>query len=311
MLASGAILDYGSIRQFAAKHDKYRFKDVDRYSASLAEQRYWARLIVQTFAQAMAFVCSGKKLNLREFKTAEALLAFDAAFADESDYRILWRIGFTPAQITELLSNAREEVKQFHRSLTYFEDLKVARGIEKLPDGFTHKPVFLIRNLLRQMPAYYLAQSLNREDDETAYMPDDIFLRIMAGSYVGQRDLKLTPSRRAHVRNFQQCYLRLLGALGKPFDKTLKTLQERSAVINHRHRLTGDALIFIIEEVIAIKGRIKVNGLQEALDAFIDSQVLVPGSWHPVAPEQLKQPTLKSRLLLTIQENLETFKESI
>ena len=27
MLASGAVLDYGSIRQFAAKHDKYRFKD--------------------------------------------------------------------------------------------------------------------------------------------------------------------------------------------------------------------------------------------------------------------------------------------
>ena len=65
MLASGAILDYGSVRQFAAKHDKYRFKDVDRYSASLTEQRSWARLIVQTFAQAMAFVCSGEKQNLR------------------------------------------------------------------------------------------------------------------------------------------------------------------------------------------------------------------------------------------------------
>ncbi len=311
MLASGAILDYGSIRQFAAKHDKYRFKDVDRYSASLAEQRYWARLIVQTFAQAMAFICSGEKRNLREFKTAEALRAFDSAFADESDYRILWRIGFTPEQINQLLRNAREEVKHFHRSLTYFEDLKVARGIEKLADGFTHKPVFLIRNLLRQMPAYYLAQSLNREDDETAYMPDDIFLRVMAASYVGKRDLQLTPSRRAHVRNFQQCYLRLISSLGKPFEEILKTLQERSAVINHRHRLTGDALIFIIEEVIAIKGKIKVNGLQEALDAFIESQVLVPGSWQPVAPEQLKHRTLKSRLLLTIQENLETFKESI
>ena len=311
MLASGAILDYGSIRQFAAKHDKYRFKDVDRYSASLAEQRYWARLIVQTFAQALAFICSGEKQNLREFKTAAALRAFDSAFADESDYRILWRIGFTPEQINQLIRNSREEVKHFHRSLTYFEDLKVARGIEKLSDGFTHKPIFLIRNLLRQMPAYYLAQSLNREDDETAYMPDDIFLRVMAASYVGKRDLQLTPSRRAHVRNFQQCYLRLISSLGEPFEEILKTLQERSAVINHRHRLTGDALIFIIEEVIAIKGKIRVNGLQEALDAFIESQVLVPGSWQPVAPEQLKHRTLKSRLLLTIQENLETFKESI
>lgn len=153
----------------------------------------------------------------------------------------------------------------------------MSKGIEKLPDGFTHKPVFLIRSLLRQLPAYYVAQTLNRVDDESAYMPDDIFLRVTAASYVGKRDLQLTPSRSAHVKNFQQCYLRLIASLGEPFDEVLKTLQERSAVINHRHRLTGDALVVIIEEVIALKGKIKVDGLQEALDAFIDSQVLVPG----------------------------------
>jgi uncharacterized protein YdiU (UPF0061 family) len=311
MLASGAILDYGSIRQFAAKHDKYRFKDVDRYSASLTEQRYWARLIVQTFAQAMAFICSNEKQNLRAFKDAGCLKVFDSAFENESNYRILWRIGFTPEQIDELRQRAQKEIKEFHRSLTYFEDLKVSKGIEKLPDGFTHKPVFLIRNLLRQLPAYYLAQTISRVDDESAYMPDDIFLRVMAASYVGKRDLQLTPSRSTQVKNFQQCYLRLIAVLGEPFDEVLKTLQERSAIINHRHRLTGDALVVIIEEVIALRGKIKVEGLQEALDAFIDSQVLVPGRWQPVAPEELKPRTLKSRLLITIQENLEEYKESI
>jgi hypothetical protein len=91
----------------------------------------------------------------------------------------------------------------------------------------------------------------------------------------------------------------------------LKTTQERAAIINHRHRLTGDALVVIIEEVIAITGKIKVNGLQEALEAFIDSQVLVPGKWQPVALDQLKPRTLKSRLLITIQENLEEYKESV
>jgi len=311
MLASGAILDYGSIRQFAAKHDKYRYKDVDRYSASLTEQRYWARLIVQTFAQAMAFICSGEKQNLRAFKDAGCLKVFDAAFEHESNCRILWRIGFTPEQIDQLMRTAQKEIKEFHRSLTYFEDLKVSRGIERLPDGFTHKPVFLIRNLLRQLPAYYLAQTLNGVDDESAYMPDDIFLRVMAASYVGKRDLQLKPSRSAQVKNFQQCYLRLIAALGEPFDELLKTMQERSAIINHRHRLTGDALIIILEEVIALTGKNKVSGLQEALDAFIDSQVLIPGKWQPVAPEQLKPRTLKSRLLITIQENLEEYKESI
>jgi uncharacterized protein YdiU (UPF0061 family) len=311
MLASGAILDYGSIRQFAAKHDKYRFKDVDRYSASLTEQRYWARLIVQTFAQAMSFIRSGKKQNLRAFKDAECLKVFDAAFENESNYRILWRIGFTPEQIEQLRRAAQQEIKEFHRSLTYFEDLKVSKGIEKLPDGFTHKPVFLIRNLLRQLPAYYVAQAMTHAEDESAYMPDDIFLRVMAASYVGNRDLRLTRSRRAQVKNFQQRYLGLIAALGEPVEEVLKTLQERSAIINHRHRLTGDALVVIIEEVIALRGKIKVDGLQEALDAFIDSQVLVPGRWQPVAPEQLRPKSLKSRLLMTIQENLEEYKESI
>jgi hypothetical protein len=84
-----------------------------------------------------------------------------------------------------------------------------------------------------------------------------------------------------------------------------------AAVINHHHRITGDAVTWIIEEVIAMKGKIKTDGLQEAIDAFIDSQVLIPGKWQPVSPEKLKSNTLKSQLLQKIQQNLETYKESI
>jgi hypothetical protein len=142
-------------------------------------------------------------------------------------------------------------------------------------------------------------------------MPDDIFCRIMAASYAGKRDLTPTPAITAHVKDFQECYLRLVAALGGPFDLVLKTLQDRSAVINHRHRITGDAVTWIIEEVIAMKGKIRIDGLQEALDAFIDSQVLIPGKWQPVPPEKLNSNTLKSQLLQKIQQNLETYKESI
>jgi uncharacterized protein YdiU (UPF0061 family) len=311
MLASGAVLDYGSIRQFAAKHDKYRFKDVDRYSASLAEQRGWARTLVQVFAQVMAFVESGVKENLNTFKNAACLRVFDDAFAKEREQRMLWRIGFTSEQISRLMSVAQQEVTAFDRSLSYFEDRKVKKGIEKLPDGFTHNPVFLIRNLLRVLPAYYVAQTISRVDETSAYMPDEIFCRIMAASYVGKGDLELTPARSSHIKEFQECYLRLVAALGGPFDVVLKTLQERSAIINHRHRITGDAVTWIIEEVIAMKGKIRTDGLQEALDAFIDSQVLIPGKWQPVPPEKLKSNTLKAQLLQKIQQNLETYKESI
>lgn len=311
MLASGAILDYGSIRQFAAKHDKYRFKDVDRYSASLAEQRGWARSLVQVFAQAMAFIQSGVKENLNTFKHDACLGVFDRAFATERDQRILWRIGFTPDQCGYLMQNAQKEIRDLDRSLSYFENRKVRKKIEKLPDGFTHNPVFLIRNLLRLLPAYYVAQTISRIDDTSAYMPGEIFCRIMAASYVGERDLAATRGRAAHIREFQECYLRLVAALGGPIEMVLRTLQERSAVINHRHRITGDAVAWIIEEVIAMKGKIRTDGLQEAIDAFIDSQILIPGKWQPVAPEKLKSNTLKSQLLQKIQQNLETYKESI
>jgi uncharacterized protein YdiU (UPF0061 family) len=311
MLASGAVLDYGSIRQFAAKHDKYRYLDVDRYSASLAEQRGWARTIIQVFAQTMSFIQSGVKENLNTFRNADSLRVFDQTFARERDQRMLWRIGFTPEQVKYLMNNAQKEIRDFDRSLSYFEDRKVTKGIEKLPDGFTHNPVFLIRNLLRLLPAYYVAQTATRVDDTSAYMPDEIFCRIMAASYAGKNDLKPTATTTSHVKDFQECYLRLVAALGGPFDMVLKTLQERAAIINHRHRITGDAVTWIIEEVIAMKGKIRVDGLQEAIDAFIDSQVLIPGKWQPVPSEKLNSNTLKSQLLQKIQQNLETYKESI
>ena len=49
----------------------------------------------------------------------------------------------------------------------------------------------------------------------------------------------------------------------------------------------------------------------KAIDAFIDSQVLIPGKWQPVPSEKLNSNTLKSQLLQKIQQNLETYKESI
>src|SRR4030095_14179592 len=311
MLASGAILDYGSIRQFAAKHDKYRYKDVDRYSASLVEQRGWARVIVQTFAQAVDFIETGKKRNLREFKDDACLKVFDDAFKREQDYRILWRVGFDPQQIECLLDCKSKEVREFDRALNYFEDLKISKGMEKLPDGLQKKPLFLIRNLLRVLPGYYLSQSIKGVEDETAYMPADVFCSFMAASYASRKDLKLNKARLEHVENIQRCYLTLVESGGRPVEEGLNTLQERTAVINHRHRLTGDAMVFIIEEVLALTDRIKVDDLQEALKAFMESQVLTPGKWQPVDPDQLKRKNLKNQLLQKFQSSLEEFKESV
>lgn len=125
MLASGAILDYGSIRQFAAKHDKYRYDDVDRFSSSLPEQKYWARELVKAFAQAVNFIQTGEKRTLSQFKNAKCLREFDKVFARERDWRMLWRVGFEPRQIARLLHRAKHEISHFRRAMDFSRTRKL------------------------------------------------------------------------------------------------------------------------------------------------------------------------------------------
>lgn len=307
LLASGAILDYGSIRQFAAKHDKYRYDDVDRFSSTLTEQRHWARELVKAFAQAMHFARTGRKLNLQRFRNVRCLKQFDAFFEREREGRILWRLGFTPDQIHVLRKRGRSEIGDLRRALSFFEEVKVGRGIEKLPDGITHAPVFLIRNLLRELPAFYLNECTGKFGE---MMEPGKFCQTMAASYASRRDLKMTPARLARAKNFQKCYQRLATAAG-PYEQVLRQLKERSAVINYEHRMTGNAIINVVGEIALLKDDLTRRELQAAMDRFIEAQVLVPGRWKPVTPDDLKGNSTRSRLLRAMENELEACKETV
>jgi uncharacterized protein YdiU (UPF0061 family) len=307
MLASGAILDYGSIRQFAAKHDKYRYEDVDRFSASLCEQRFWARQTAQVFAQAVRFILTGRKQNLRRFRNAKCLAEFDAAFDRERDRRLLRRLGFAPAQVGRLLKVGRREVADLRQALAFFEDAKVAKGMQKLPDGVTHSPVFLIRSLLRRLPEYYV-EACRCEFGAT--MPPALFCKIMAASYASRRDLRMTPTREARALHFQKCYQRLIAKAG-PYDVVLRLLRRRSAVINHELRMTGDAIIHVVATLMEARKTAGRDDLQGVMDRFIESQVLQPGEWKPLEASELEGPALKAKLLRSIQGVLEEHKETV
>jgi hypothetical protein len=307
VLASGAILDYGSVRQFAAKHDKYRYDDVDRWSTCLTEQRYWARQLVKIFAQAAQFALSGRWENLRKFDDAPCMRTYDRAFSRERDRRLLWRLGFTPQQSARLMKSGRREIADLRRALVFFEDLKISAGVEETADGVTHRPVFLIRNLLRRLPDFYLNDSGGRRGE---LMPADMFCRIMAASYATPADVRMTKTREARARNFQACYQRLIAKAG-PYKKVLATVCRRSAVVNFEHRMTGDAIIHIVNHVIEHKRYLDRNQLQSAIDRFIESQVLIPGEWRPIEKHELKKSTGKSALLRRVCKELEECKETV
>jgi hypothetical protein len=184
----------------------------------------------------------------------------------------------------------------------------VARGPEKLADGITHRPVFLVRSLLRELPRFFAEECGESLDGA---MDPRRFCDVMAASYASRRDRQLTPGRVERIREFQESYRLLVRRAGEREAATVRSLAERTAVINHEHRMTGNGLIWIISEIVKVKDRLPWAEMQDALDAFIDSQVLVPGKWKPIPGEALESPSLMGRLLRRIRQDLELYKETV
>jgi hypothetical protein len=308
MLASGALLDYGSIRRFAAKHNKYRYEDVDVFSTSLTEQRFWARRTVQTFAQAVRWIISKRYRPLSAFSDDPCLSLFDTCFTRERLKRMLWRTGFTPGQSDRLLKKEAGAVQEFRRALNYFEDVKTATGTKEVTDGIDHPPVFLVRHILGELPRYFLE---HRRRGEWPLMPAEQFCEIMAASYTDTADLQLTETRRQKAESFQHVYRRLIRAAGNNEGRTLRTVAERSSVVNYIYRSTGDGISWIIYEIMKLKDRVNRQELQDITNRFIESQVLVPGKWRPISREETAGRSLKARLLRKIQQTLKECNELI
>ncbi|MCB9757955.1 MAG: YdiU family protein [Candidatus Omnitrophica bacterium] len=309
LLIDGAVLDYGSVRQFAAKHSKYRYLDVNRYSASLTEQKRESRYIIQTFLQMIDFLITKKKKTISHFANDQQLVVFDQFYQQESHKCMLWNMGFEPAHINRILKHHKNELAIFRRELSYFEDVKDPKGQEKVPDGIDHPPIFLVRNILRVLPQYLYE---HRKEKAWPILPADEFCRIMAKSYVDAADLNLTPLRKKRAFEFQRRYMDLIYAVGKNRRwETLKTIAQRSAVINYKYRGTGDGLTWITTEAIKAHNRLDQNALQEVLDRYIKSQVLVPGKFEPIKDSELKGRSHKAKLIRKMWEVLKEFNESI
>jgi hypothetical protein len=320
MLASGGILDYGSIRRFAAKNNKYRYEDVDRFSTCLTEQRFWARNMVQTFAQAADFIVTKEKKNLKNFDQHPSLKTFDQSFELERRKALLWKIGFSEDQTLKLCEHHQDKIEAFRKTLNYFEDLKTSGGEHKVADGIDHPPVFLVRNIIRELPMFLLKNfkphipRSGKEIDgiQWSVMPVEEFCRIMAASYADEEDLTLTDNRKLKALEFQESYRGLIVAVS-PDDQaeTLRDIVKRSSVINYAYRSTGDGLTWIVDEAINAKDTMDRHEIQEAVDRFIESQVLVPGKWKPIREEELRGSSMKSRLLRKMQESLELYVDTI
>jgi len=254
------------------------------------------------------FIVSKQKENYKDFEKDKSLSLFDQCFEEERRKMLLWRIGFTDEQTNTLRENHQDKIEAFRKVLDYFENVKTANGETKVSDGIDHPPVFWVRHILRELPDFF---SRNFQNGEWAFMPVDWFCEMMAVSYVDQKDLTLSDSRKLKALEFQQSYRDLICVFDPQVQKNLESLVKRAAVINYPYRSTGDGLVWVINEAIAARDQVKREKIQEALDRFIESQVLIPEKWKPIEKDEIKGSSIKARLLRKMQEHLEFFDEKI
>lgn len=310
VLADAGIIDYGSIRQFGIRHDRYRYDDVERFSTNLNEQRNKAKLIVQVFAQLIDYVKSGNKKPLKVFQNHPTVLAFNNRFAEKRAQRLLYRMGFNSSQRNRILNQNKELFNQFDRKFSSFERAKVSGASIKVPDGINHPALYNMRSILKDLPYFFLTYF---QDFQTKTMDEQIFFNKILSSFAKSKDARISESKKKSIIEFQNLYKKLIvvaNANGN-LKNTLEGITERAALLNSENRITGNALIEIIEEIIEeSKRKPAKDHYQKIIDDFILDHVGFPEVktsryYRNIEAQKSPKSKLYDKLLTLIKEHQE------
>ncbi len=287
ILMDGAIIDYGSIRQFGLFHHEYRYTDVDKMSTTITEQKNKAKHIVKTFAQMVDYLQTGEKRPLADFNRHPILKRFDEAFQRCLLQRLLHRMGYDQNRQKRLMADdeARLCLSQFQKKFRYFEKAVSRRRHYHTADGITRDAVFCMRDLLRELPARLLTSGKIFSADE--------FIELVVSHYASAADIRIYKAKKRQIRELQTCYRRLLEHCCRlenvGMAALLEKLARRSALINRYERTTGDSMIHVGARFSRERNQVSFEQLQAAIEAFVQGQLL-----NPDGEQRLKAPILRS-----------------
>jgi uncharacterized protein YdiU (UPF0061 family) len=306
VLANGGIIDYGSVRQFGLRHDQYRYDDVDRFSTTLNEQRHKTRTLVQAFAQAVDFLKTGQRLPLHRYRRHAILRRFDQLFEESLLNRFLYQLGFKDADRLLLKTKHHTSVQKLFETYRYLEGLKTYRGSHRVADGVNRPAIFNMRGLNRMLP-----QLLTEQNFEAAahVLPMRLFAQTASR----------TDRKKGFERKIQNRFLRLLrqshhvcGKLvtaDRSLTQILGEMQIRADVINRPERITGNALIHIVDEILKHRKKgLSDHQIQNIMESVIRDQCLVPE--FKKTPGRA-WPERSERLMKTLLTVVDGFKEDI
>lgn len=305
VLSDAGIIDYGSVRQFGIRHDLYRYDDVQRFSTNLNEQRKKARLIAQVFVQMADYLITKRRQPLSLFENHPTVQLFDRAFERERSERILFRLGLNSEQRSRILAKPKI-FRQFDQIFSLFERTKVSAPIKKVADGVNRPALFDLRPLLRELPKTYLLKGFSE-----TWMAPETFFRAIVSDFAGKRDMKIKGRQVQAIFKFQTLYKQLLTqACGKanPSAAELEGIIDRANRINRSDRITGNALINIVEEIIAAQKRgLSHHSVQQVIDQLIARHLDVPevnrSQFYKSGPQLLTDPDLLNRIIEYVHDH--------
>lgn len=311
VLADAGIIDYGSVRQFGLRHDRYRYDDVERFSTNLNEQRQKARQIVQVFVQMVDYLKTGQRKPIRAFARHATVQKFDRLFAENRADRLLYRMGFPEEQRRVLLTEHRALFEQFDKQFSWLEGAKVSGSEQKVPDGVNHPALYNLRAILRVLPAFYARAG---GDFAAASMHEEELFGIMLSGFAKTRDARLGQKHRLRIQQFQALYKKLIAAAAgkKGPEALLRQMADRSDVLNSDKRITGNALIEIVDRVLQERRRgLPLLQVQKIIDRLTHDSHGMPDvsvsrhyrDWKS-APQV--RDDLYSEILTIVRENRET-----
>ncbi len=272
ILADAGIIDYGSIRQFGLFFHGYRFDDHERWSTNLKQQRAKARYMIQTFAQMIAFLQTGRKKPIEKFARAPELAEFDRVFERSRQSFFLRRLGLTHDQAQLALQRYGRLVVNMMKAFSVLEHAKSSDSFHKVPDGENWHMLFSMRKLLRQLPELMLQSKPPLSGDK--------LLTLMA-SQVAKRDPLLASTRYQKLAELvQKQYSQLVDKVLESTDSNRETaLQEifkRAALINREDRVTGDAVCILAEQLTRQRRQLSSKQFHKLIEEIIRGQVLNP-----------------------------------
>jgi len=306
VLADAGIIDYGSVRQFGIRHDRYRYDDVERFSTNLNEQRIKARLIVQVFAQLVDYVKTGKKKPLRDFSKHPVVTGFNKAFAEARAERLLYRVGFDQEQRKNILAKPGL-FEEFDNIYSYFEKAKISGTIQKVSDGVNHPPLFNMRTFLRDMP-----ETIQKGD---ADFNPNVFFETILSSFAQENDHRMGIKHEVKILHLYDVYKELvIVAAGKGSQKAvLEKMKARAQNLNSEKRITGNALINIVNYILDEKKKgLSPQNIQRVIDRLIFEHLDMPEvQLSHFYKKEFRRPLVPAEISRHIQRLVLEFKDDI